>query len=400
MTRGHLGGPSRRGQVPGFEVMEVVARVAQLRAEGHDVVSLCVGEPLAGAPAPVRQAMARAMDGADLGYSASLGMMPLREKLAEHYGARYGLAVDASRVAITTGSSGAFLLAFLSCFDAGDRVALARPGYPAYANILRSLDLEVVELDVTVPDETGRVTYQLTTQMLDAVQEQAPLAGLVVASPANPTGTTLTADEMESLAAWCREHGVRLVSDEIYHGITADGTMGECAWRHDTSALVVSSFSKYWGMTGWRLGWLLMPEDLQTSIDALSSNLALCAPVPAQLAALEAFGDDVHSWARAAVRQYDVARDVVQRTAHDLGWELAPADGAFYVYADISSSLRPSEDSRAWCTSLLEEARVAITPGWDFDRVHGGSTVRLSLAVGPEQVAEAMTRLRSWLAGR
>ncbi|WP_420174292.1 pyridoxal phosphate-dependent aminotransferase [Luteococcus sp. OSA5] len=392
---GHLH-PSGRGQVPAFEVMEIVARVEQLRAQGRDVVNLCVGEPGTGAPAAVRQAMAEAMSsGVSTGYSAALGLPALREAICGHYRDWYQLDVGPGQVAVTTGSSGAFLLAFLAAFDAGDRVALARPGYPAYANILRSLGLDVVEIDVTGTDD-----FQLATDLLDQAQHEAPLAGLVVASPANPTGTMLEATQMAELVAWCRRHGVRLVSDEIYHGISATGSVGECAWRHGRDALVVSSFSKYWGMTGWRLGWLLMPADLTATIDALSGNLALCAPVPAQLAALAAFGDDVHVEARAANASYDQARLMVLETAHELGWRLAPADGAFYVYADISSSLCEGEDSRAWCAALLEEAGVALTPGWDFDRVNGGQTVRLSLAPGPQQVAEALRRTKDWLAAR
>ena len=389
-------GPSRRGQVPPFEVMSIVDRVARLRTEGADVVSLCVGEPIQGAPHAVRQAMAAAMDGRPLGYSSPSGLAELRSALAGLHRTRYGIDVDPRNIVVTTGSSGAFILAFLSAFDAGQAVAVPRPGYPAYANILRSLNLDVVEIPAAADEG-----YRLHIEDLAAAHARTPLSGVVVASPNNPTGTMMTAEALGELAAWCSANGVRLVSDEIYHGITADGSIGACAWAcGPQDSLVVSSFSKYWGMTGWRLGWMLVPEDLIEAVDALSGNLALCAPVPAQVAALAAFGEQAEAEARRAIDSYAEGRALVSAASSRLGWREAPAEGAFYVYADISSSLREGEDSRVWCTALLDEAGVAITPGWDFDRVNGGHTVRLSLAVGPQQVAEALARIEAWLVQR
>ena len=383
--------PSSRAAVPPFAVMSILNRVAELRAAGRDVISLCAGEPSAGAPTDVRAAMGALMAGdVPLGYTETFGIRPLREALVGHYRRWYGLDVDPDAVAVTTGSSGAFTLAFLAAFDAGDRVALARPGYPAYRNILTALGCEVVELDCG-PEQR----FQPDVSALEAVHARAPLAGLVLASPANPTGTMVGAEQLAALAGWCRAHGVRLVSDEIYHGVTASGEVGSCAWSSDADALVVSSFSKFWGMTGWRLGWCLVPPDLRPAFDALAGNFALCAPVPAQHAAVAAFTERSYAEAAAAVTTFDAARAVVLDALPDLGWgAVAPADGAFYVYAELGAALGRHADSVAWCAALLEEQGVALTPGADFDTVRGGSAVRVSLAAGPDAVAEAVHRIR------
>ena len=382
--------PSSRAAVPPFAVMSILTRVAELRAAGRDVVALCAGEPSGGAPADVRAAMTTLMAGdVPLGYTGTFGIRPLREALAGHYRRWYGLDVDPDAVAVTTGSSGAFILGFLAAFDAGDRVALARPGYPAYRNILTALGCEVVELDCG-PEQR----FQPDVEALAAAHARAPLAGLVLASPANPTGTMVGAEQLAALAGWCRAHGVRLVSDEIYHGITASGDVGSCARAVDPDALVVSSFSKFWGMTGWRLGWCLVPPDLRAAVDALAGNFALCAPVPAQHAALAAFTERSYAEAADAVRTFDAARAVLLDALPALGWgAVAPADGAFYVYAELGDALGRHPDSVAWCAALLESQGVALTPGADFDTVRGGSAVRVSLAAGPDAVAEAVRRI-------
>jgi aspartate/methionine/tyrosine aminotransferase len=234
--------------------------------------------------------------------------------------------------------------------------------------------------------------------MLEAAHAEEPLAGLVLASPANPTGTMVDAGQLAALAGWCAEHGVRLVSDEIYHGITASGAVGDCAWSRDRDALVVSSFSKFWGMTGWRLGWCLVPADLRTSFDALAGNFALCAPVPAQHAAVAAFTERSYAEAATAVAAFDDARRVLLDAVPALGWgAVAPADGAFYVYAELGDALGTYPDSVAWCAALLESEGVALTPGTDFDTARGGTAVRISLAAGPEAVAAAVGRIHSFL---
>jgi aspartate/methionine/tyrosine aminotransferase len=382
--------PSSRAAVPPFAVMSILNRVAALRAQGREIISLCAGEPSQGAPSDVRRRAADLMVGpTPLGYSETFGIKPLRREIAAHYRRWYDLDVDEDHIALTTGSSGAFLLSFLAAFDHGDRVALTRPGYPAYRNILASLGCQVVELPCG-PTER----FQPTMAMLEAAHEAAPLAGLVVASPANPTGTMIGPDHLARLATWCRDHEVRLVSDEIYHGITDQTVSASCAWEHDREAIVISSFSKYWGMTGWRLGWSLVPTDLLGVFDALAGNFALCPPVPAQHAAIAAFTEESYREADAAVGAFADARTLVLEAIDDLGWTgVAPADGAFYVYAGISGQLGPYPDSEAWCEALLEQHGVALTPGTDFDQRDGGTAVRLSLAAGPEAVAAAILRI-------
>ena len=383
-------GRSARSAVPPFAVMTVLNRVAELRAAGREVISLCAGEPSQGAPSDVRRRAAELMSGQiRLGYTETFGIRPLREAIAGHYRRWYGLEVNPAQIAATTGSSGAFLLAFVAAFNAGDRVAMTRPGYPAYRNILVSLGCEVVELDCG-PEQR----FQPSVAMLADAHGQAPLAGLVLASPANPTGTMVPPGQLADLASWCSANSVRLISDEIYHGITATGSVGSCAWQHDRTALVISSFSKYWGMTGWRLGWMLVPDDLVEAVDALAGNYALCAPVPAQHAAICAFSENSYREADAAVQGFAEARTILLDAVPELGWTgLAPADGAFYVYAGLGEHLGHFADSVEWCAALLDEEGVALTPGTDFDRVSGGSTVRVSLAAGTEAVALALGRI-------
>jgi aspartate/methionine/tyrosine aminotransferase len=385
--------PSRRSQVPAFAVMEIIAAANARRAAGQSVLNLCVGEPSAAAPDDVR-ARAAELLGGPVGYTEALGLPALRAALAGHYARWYGVDVEPRRVAVTTGSSGAFLLAFLAAFDPGDRVAIARPGYPAYRNILRSLGCEVVELPCG-PENRWRPTVA----QLEALD--APLKGLILAGPANPTGTLVEPDALAELVGWCAAHGVRLVSDEIYHGITygPDGALPgagapTAAGDVGSGAVVVSSFSKYWAMTGWRLGWLVLPDELVGPVDALAGNLALCPPTLAQYAAVAAFSEASYAQAEENVREYARARRLVLDRLPGLGWHrAAPADGAFYVYADVSAS---GLDSVTWCARLLDEAGVALTPGTDFDGTYGDAWVRLSFAPGPDVVAEALDRIEAW----
>lgn len=388
--------PSARSAVAPFEVMDVLSTVARMRAEGREVISLCAGEPSQGAPSRVHAAAARIhTEARPLGYTPALGTSALRAAVAGHYSRWYGLDLDPAEVAVTTGSSGGFVLAFLAAFDHGDRVALARPGYPAYRNILAGLGCEVVDI-AAGPAER----YQPTVAQLEAAHAEAPLAGLVLASPANPTGTMVDRGELTAIAAWCSAHGVRLVSDEIYHGVTyGDGpdAKGVCAREVDEHAIVVSSFSKYWGMTGWRLGWLLVPEDLRAAVDALAGNIALCPPAGAQEAAVEAFAEGSYAEGEAARRDFARAREVLLDRAPELGWgAAAPADGAFYYWADLGDRLGGFADAREYAAALLEATGVAVTPGADFDPVVGHRCVRLSLAAGPEAIAEALSRIIAW----
>jgi aspartate/methionine/tyrosine aminotransferase len=401
MSLRHLAASSR-SQVAPFAVMDILARVDELRAAGRDVVSLCAGEPSGGAPSGV-SARAAAIHASErpLTYTPALGTAELRAAIAAHYGRWYGLEIDPARVAVTTGSSGAFLLGFLAAFEAGDRVALARPGYPAYRNILAALGCEVVEIDCG-----PETRYQPTPELLDtAAREHGPLAGLILASPANPTGTMVSRAELEAIASWCSANGVRLVSDEIYHGITYPDAVldqhsprGVCAWEiggdSAEESIVISSFSKYWGMTGWRLGWMLLPEELLGAVDALAGNVALCPPAPSQLAAVEAFSPASYAEADAWVAQYAETRRALLGGLDELGWgPAAPADGAFYLYAELGSQLERFGDSRAYCRELLESEGVAIVPGTDFDSVSGGRSVRLSFAAGSTAVTTAVERI-------
>jgi aspartate/methionine/tyrosine aminotransferase len=375
---------SRRGLVPPFIAMDVLRAANERAAAGADVIHLEVGQPGTQAPQAVREAARRALLEAPIGYTDALGVMVLRRAVAEHYRAQYGIAVEPGEVVITTGSSAAFQLAFLAAFEAGDRVALAAPGYPAYRNILKALGIEPVLIEV---GENSH--YQPNPELLAAA---GPLDGLVIASPANPTGTMISARELARLVAWCRERGIRLVSDEIYHGITYEAPAAT-ARGHGREAIIVNSFSKYYSMTGWRLGWMLAPPDLARSIECLAQNFYISPPALSQLAALPVFGCcaelDGH------VARYRANRDLLIRTltATGLG-RFAPAEGAFYLYADVSSLTHDSVD---FCQRLLAETGVALTPGLDFDPLHGSGWVRLSFAGASEDIAKAAHRLAEWL---
>ena len=385
--------PARRAQVPPFHVMDVWAAAGERQRTHGDLVNLSAGQPSTPAPVDVRRAAATALDEQILGYSGSLGVPELRAAIARHHRRRYGDdAVTADDVVVTTGGSGGFLLSFLAAFDAGDTVVLARPGYPCYRNILASLGCHVVELP------TGPETrFQPTVAMLEELHE-AP-AGLIVASPANPTGTVIDPDELAALARWCDEHGTQLISDEIYHGIEYDpgrsSPRSDTAWNTSHEAVVVTSFSKYWSMTGWRLGWLLVPERLRRAVDVISGNFTVCAPVPAQMAALAAFTDAAYAEADVHVQRYATNRALLLEGLPRIGLtRLAPADGAFYVYADVSHH---TDDTLAFGQRLLRETGVAVAPGIDFDPVDGHTWIRLSFAGATEHVREALVRLGGWL---
>jgi aspartate/methionine/tyrosine aminotransferase len=379
-------GPSRRSAVAPFYVMRVLAAAARRAERGEPLFNLAAGQPSTPAPAPVLAAAHAALDGQILGYTETPGIAPLREAIAGHYRRRYDLDVDSADVVVTTGSSGGFLLAFLSAFDTGSRVGLARPGYPAYRNILHALGCEVV--DLPCGPETR---YQPTADMIDGLD----LDGLVVASPANPTGTMLDPGELAHLATHCADTGVRLISDEIYHGITYSGQT-TCSWQTDRSGFVVNSFSKYFSMTGWRIGWLLVPRDLAEVVDALGGNLAICPPAPAQYAALGAF--DAYDECDGHVVRYAENRKLLLNGLRRLGIDrLAPADGAFYVYADISHL---TDDSAAFGAELLDRTGIAAAPGIDFDQVDGHRFLRFSFAGSTRTVTGALTALEEFLAHR
>ncbi len=383
-------GVALRAGIPPFYVMDVWLAAAERQRSHGDLVNLSAGQPSAGAPQAVRAAAKAALDETVLGYTVALGIPELRAAIAESYQDRRGLTVDPADVVITTGSSGGFLLAFLACFDAGDRVAIASPGYPCYRNILSALGCEVVE--IPCGPETR---FQPTAQML--AQLDPPVQGVIVASPANPTGTVIPPEELAAIASWCASSGVRLISDEVYHGLVYEGAPAtSCAWQTSREAVVVNSFSKYYAMTGWRLGWLLVPKELQRAVDCLTGNFTICPPTLAQVAAVAAFTPESIAEADSLLDHYANNRTLLLDGLRNIGIDkLAPTDGAFYVYADVSHL---TADTLAFCSKLLADTGVAIAPGIDFDTVRGGSFVRLSFAGPSSDIEEAVRRIGAWLA--
>jgi aspartate/methionine/tyrosine aminotransferase len=373
---------------PPFLVMDVIAaanrRQAALPPHAPRIIRMEVGQPGTGAPlGAARAGQAALAAGHTLGYTEAMGNPGLRARIAAHYQDWYGVAVDPRRIAITTGASGAFPLAFLAAFDPGDRVALAAPFYPPYVNILRALGLEPVILPASAADR-----FQPTPALLDRLDP--PPAGLILASPGNPTGTMLHPDEFAALAAWCAANGVRMISDEIYHGLTW-GTPVRTAASVD-GAVVINSFSKYFSMTGWRVGWMVLPEDLVRPVECLAQSFFISAPHISQVAAEAAF--DCHDELQRNVEAYQRSRAHLLAHMPAAGFShIAPAEGAFYIFADIGDR---SHDSLAFCARMLEEAGVAASPGVDFDPDRGTHFVRFSYC-GPEaDMREATIRLAAF----
>ncbi|SMH51828.1 pyridoxal phosphate-dependent aminotransferase [Azospirillum agricola] len=376
---------SKRGAIPPFFVMEVMRAAAEREAAGLEVLHMEVGQPSTGAPRRVVEAAATAVVGADpLGYTGALGIPPLRAAIAKWYKDRYGVAVPEGRVVVTTGSSGAFQLGFLAAFDPGDRVAMASPSYPAYRHTLTAIGVEPVELP-TGPEHR----FQPTVELLERLDR--PVQGLIVASPANPTGTMLSREELTALSDWCKANGVRMVSDEIYHGLTY-GTDAVTAAEVNEQALVVNSFSKYFSMTGWRLGWMVVPDDLIRSVECLAQNLFISAPTLSQVSAVAAF--DSTEELEGHIARYARNRALLLEELPKAGFtKLAPADGAFYIYADVSEM---TDDSEAFAKRILEETGIACTPGIDFDPARGRRFLRFSFAGSEATIAEAARRLIAW----
>ncbi len=404
---------AQRANVPPFHVMDLMAAAAERRRTHDDLLDLLAGQPSTGAPRAVTDEAIRLLRSGDpLGYTPSTGIRELREAIAAHHRRTHGIEVDPDEVVVTTGSSGGFLLAFLAAFEAGDRVAIARPGYPCYRNVLAALGCEVVEIP------TGPATrFQPTVEALTALVDDSAaggLAGLVVASPANPTGTMLLPSELAALASYCEDAGVQLISDEIYHGIeyaplagsapgAAGGTGGtggtgerlaRSAWETSREAVVFNSFSKYFSMTGWRIGWMLVPERLRRAVDVLTGNFTICPPVLAQRACLAAFTEASYAELDAHVERYAANRRLLLDALPRLGvTELAPADGAFYVYADVGHLLGDRGDSMAFAHHVLATTGVALATGVDFDTVEGRRFVRFSFAGDGAVISEALDRL-------
>ncbi len=379
---------SRRGQIPPFIVMDVMAAANARAAEGFDIIHLEVGQPSTPAPAGVITAARAALETDRIGYTEAFGLPALRRAIVARYRDQYGIDLPERRIAVTTGSSGAFILSFLAAFDAGDRVAFAAPGYPGYRNILAALDIETISLPARREDG-----FQPTVELLEALDR--PPDGLIVASPANPTGSMLDEAALRRLVDWCRANGVRVISDEIYHGITY-GKEAVTMAALDPAAAVINSFSKYYSMTGWRLGWMVVPEDLLRTTECLAQNLFISPPTLSQFAALGVF--DCTAELEANVARYRENRDILLEGLPRCGFgPFAAADGAFYIYAGIEAF---GADSAALAREILETAGVAVTPGIDFDAGAGGRFMRFSYAGSGEEMREAVRRLQSWSQGR
>ena len=379
----------RGADIPPFRVMDVIAaaNAHAAKAGPHDprVIRMEVGQPALGAPLQaVEAAMAALGRGHALGYTEAFGLTSLRHRIARHYQDWYGTTVDPARIAVTTGACGAFPLAFLSAFDPGDSIALAAPYYPPYVNILTALGMKPVILETD-----AETRFQPTVAMLERLDPRP--AGLILASPCNPAGTMLHRDELAAIAQWCDTNGVRLVSDEIYHGLHYDSPIATAA-AFSPSAIVINSFSKYFSMTGWRVGWMVLPDDLCRPVERLAQNMFIRAPHIAQLTAEAAFdcGEELDARREGYRRSRDLLLEALPRAGFT---RLSAAEGAFYLYADISDRGEASTD---FCARMLRELSIAATPGVDFDHRHGAHFVRFSYCGGEGEMAEAAERLLRW----
>lgn len=372
-----------RAGIPPFMVMDVLREANERAAAQKAVYHLELGQPGTSAPAGVLDAARAALSSDRLGYTEALGIPPLREAIAGHYRDYYGVALDTDRIVVTTGSSGGFVLAFLAAFAAGDRVALASPGYPCYRNILSAFGVEPVAL---LADASDR--FQPTPALLDKAMRDGPIDGLIVASPSNPAGTMLGREDLTALIDYCKANGIRLISDEIYHGITYD-RRADTAAEFDDSVIIVNSFSKFFSMTGWRVGWMVVPPDLSRTIECLAQNFFISAPTLSQIAAVAAFDCGEENERRVAA--YRANRDLLLDALPKAGFDkFAPADGAFYVYVDVGDL---TNDSEAYCRKILSDTGVALAPGLDFDPDRGNRFLRLSYAETTEAIAQAAALL-------
>lgn len=378
---------SRRSEIDPFRAMDVMAEANRMVAAGVDVISLAVGQPSAPVPPGVAEAARRFLEAGRIGYTDALGRMRLRTRIAEHCRAAYGAAVDPARVMVTTGSSAGFNLAFLAAFDPGDRVAIAAPGYPAYRNILKALGLVPVE----IPVDAGE-SYLLTADRLASEHRRQPLQGVLIASPANPTGTVTPRDELRRLIEFSDREGIAFISDEIYHGLVY-GEPAASALEFTDQAIVVNSFSKYYCMTGWRIGWLVLPPSLVRAAERIGQSLYISAPDLSQIAAEAVF--EATEDLEAIRADYVANRAMLMQALPEIGFrDIAPIDGAFYAYAGIPDGF---QDASELARRILTEAHVAVTPGIDFDTARGERFLRLSYAGDPVAVREAVNRMRTFL---
>jgi len=377
--------PSKRSAIEPFHAMDVLAEANRLKATGASVISMAVGQPSDPAPQAVLEAARKALDNGRVGYTDALGIKALREEIARHYADHYGTEVSPGRIVVTTGSSAAFNLAFLAMFDVGDRVAITAPGYPAYRNILGALGLEVVEIPL------GEEGY-LTAGELLAAHKAKDLAGVLFASPANPTGAIIPERELRAILEACAEYGIAPISDEIYHRLNYSGP-DITALSRAPDTIVINSFSKYYCMTGWRIGWMVLPESLVRPVERIQQSLYISAPELSQIAAVAAFGASAEL--ERVKGRYRASRDMLMKKLPEIGFRIAaPMDGAFYAYCDVSAH---ANDSMDFARRMLAEAHVAAAPGFDFDTVEGHRTMRLSYAGAVDDMVEAVKRIGNWL---
>lgn len=376
---------SKRSDVDPFFAMDVLAAANKKLKDGDPVISMAIGQPAASCPMIVREAAKRALKDGHIGYTDSLGLARLREKIAAYYDEHHHLSISPERIAVTTGSSAAFNLAFLTFFDVGERVAITRPGYPAYRHIMKALGLQVVEIDT---NGNGLIDVE----KLEEVHAQTPLKGILFASPSNPTGASMKPDDLKRIIQFCKTHNITVIADEIYHRLNFTGP-DVTALSFSDEVTVINSFSKYYCMTGWRVGWMVLPENAVRTVERISQNLYISAPELSQIAAISAFDatDDLEK----IKDSYRINREHLKNGLPLLGLKLlAPMDGAFYAYCDVS---KYSNDSTEFARKMLDETNVAATPGVDFDTVEGKRTMRFSYAGSPAEIDEALKRLKNWL---
>ena len=378
---------SGRSDVPPFMVMDVMAAASRIEAAGGHVIHMEVGQPAASAPKTAIMAAHVALDSARIDYTSALGTQSLRERIARHYRDGYGVSVDSARIVITTGSSGGFILAFLAMFEPGDRVAVTIPGYPPYRHILTALGCEPVLIETS-----SETRHALTGEALLAAHRKAPLKGVLVGSPANPTGTMMSREALSGLISAAESAGIRFISDEIYHGLDY-AFPAVTAAELSANALVINSFSKYFCMTGWRVGWMVVPEPLVRPIERLQQNLSISVPTLSQIAAEAAFDGcaEMEEIKRGYLENRRILIEGLPRAGLS---KFLPADGAFYLYADVSDF---TSDSFKFAGEMLEKAHVAATPGVDFDPVHGRQFIRFSYARSAEEMRDAVERIARWL---
>src|SRR4051812_35036922 len=381
---------SARSDVPPFMVMDVMAAAARIEAQGGHVIHMEVGQPAARAPRTAIAAAKAALDTGDIGYTAALGIPALRARISRYYAEMHGVTVELERIVVTTGSSAGFILAFLALFEPGDQVAVACPGYPPYRHILTALGCEPVLIGIS--EETR---WSITVDALLETHRRTPLKGVLVASPANPTGTMMRPDDLSRLIAAAEGEGIRFISDEIYHGLDY-AFPAETAAKFSDHAVIINSFSKYFCMTGWRVGWIVVPEPLLRAVERLQQNLSISVPTLSQIAATAAF--EGREEMDAVKHGYEKNRRILTQGLPQAGIDrFLPVDGAFYLYADVS---RFTNDSLSFAKNMLEQAGVAATPGIDFDPVHGREYMRFSYARSAADMREAVERIGAWLQRR